>query len=166
VSRLHARSSGPRRAALRFRILPPRRRHGLFGHHGRPDREAEGRPRATLADAGQVIGWRGCADAPDGVLLRHNGLHLEDPDRPIDNIGKDDPAGVADVVVESALTAIQDLEDFIAAVDAEDKVGVYRNWLGLMKGDLSASSSKGGAHDRPARLNPDRAYTGAAQAAR
>ena len=106
-----------------------------------------------LADPAQLVGRAG-----DNLLLRHNGLHIEvviDPSHPI---GKDDPAGIADVVLESALTAIVDLEDSIAAVDAEDKVAAYTNWLGLMKGDLSASFTKGGA-TMTRTLDADRVYT-------
>ena len=108
--------------------------------------------RGGLADPSLLAGWR------DGViLLRHHGLHLElvlDRQHPI---GRTDKAGIADIRLESALTAIMDLEDSVATVDAHDKVGVYRNWLGLMKGDLSARFAKaGGEIER--RLEPDRTY--------
>jgi malate synthase len=116
---------------------------------------------AGLATPGQLAGWKGEADQPAGVLLKHNGLHLEiqvDRSHPI---GRDDAAGVKDVLVESALTAIQDCEDSVAAVDAEDKTNVYRNWLGLMRGDLTASFEKGGRTETR-RLEPDRTYATAA----
>jgi malate synthase len=93
----------------------------------------------ALADPGQYVG-----QSARGRLFRHNGLHIEvvfDRDHPI---GKDDPSGIADVVVEAALTTICDLEDSIAAVDAEDKVAAYANWLGVLRGDLTASFDKGG----------------------
>ncbi len=97
-----------------------------------------------LKDVTQFVGFQGDAAAPKAVLFKHNGLHFEiqiDPDSPI---GRTDAAGVKDVLMEAALTTIMDCEDSVAAVDADDKVVVYRNWLGLMKGDLAEQVTKNG----------------------
>ena len=113
----------------------------------------------ALKDAGHFAGYRGDASAPTNLLLKNNGIHIDIVFDATTAIGKTDPAHISDVWLESAITTIMDCEDSIAAVDAEDKTEVYRNWLGLMRGDLQEDVTKG---DKSfiRKLNPDLDYTG------
>ena len=110
-----------------------------------------------LLNGEQFQGYQGSADQPSGLLLKNNNLHAEIQIDPSHSVGETDPAGIKDVLLESAITTIQDCEASVAAVDGEDKVTVYRNWLGLMKGDLKETFIKGGS-EMTRSLNPDRSY--------
>lgn len=111
----------------------------------------------TLKDPSQFAGYTGEPQSPQSILLKHHGLHLEIQIDRSHTIGATDAAGVKDVVVEAALTTIMDCEDSVAAVDADDKVQLYRNWLGLMRGDLTEAVTKNG-ETFTRRMNPDREY--------
>jgi malate synthase len=111
----------------------------------------------SLKDASQFQGYQGSAENPLGILLKNNNLHAEIQIDPSHSVGATDKAGIKDILLESAVTTIQDCEDSVAAVDGEDKVEVYRNWLGLMRGDLKETFIKGGI-EMTRSLNLDREY--------
>ena len=114
--------------------------------------------KVTLADNDKFVGYSGDVENPSGILMKNNNLHVEVQIDREDSVGKDDLAGIKDILVESAVTTIQDCEDSVAAVDGEDKATVYNNWLGLMQGNLEVTFDKGGkAMTR--KLNPDRDYS-------
>jgi len=119
----------------------------------------KGGSNSGLRDDAQLIGYHGDAAQPTAVLLKHNGLHFEIQIDASTPVGQTDAAGVKDVLMEAALTTIMDCEDSVAAVDADDKVVIYRNWLGLMKGDLAEEVAKGGKTFTRT-MNADRVYTG------
>ncbi|MEK1839089.1 malate synthase G [Pseudomonas sp. NPDC089918] len=119
----------------------------------------KGGSNTGLRDDAQLIGFHGDTAAPTAILLKNNGLHFEIQIDASTPVGQTDAAGVKDILMEAALTTIMDCEDSVAAVDADDKVVIYRNWLGLMKGDLSEEVSKGG-QTFTRTMNADRTYTG------
>ena len=119
---------------------------------------AGGALTVALADPACFVGYQGAADAPTAIVLRHNGLHIIIDIDASSPIGSSDAAGISDIRLESAMSTIMDCEDSVAAVDAEDKALAYRNWLGLMKGDLAETFEKGG-QTMTRRMNPDLEFT-------
>ncbi len=114
--------------------------------------------KVSLADNNKFVGFSGDVENPSGILMKNNNLHIEVQIDREDSVGKDDLAGIKDILVESAVTTIQDCEDSVAAVDGEDKATVYSNWLGLMQGNLEETFDKGG-RAMTRKLNPDRDYS-------
>ena len=114
--------------------------------------------KTELKNNEQFIGFNGERDNPNSILLKNNNLHVDISIDPSSIVGKNDKASISDIIVESALSTIVDNEDSVAAVDAKDKIKCYRNWLGLMKGDLVAEFQKDGKQILR-KLNPDRSYT-------
>ena len=114
--------------------------------------------KVTLADNNKFVGYSGDVENPSGILMKNNNLHIEVQIDREDSVGKDDLAGIKDILVESAVTTIQDCEDSVAAVDGDDKATVYSNWLGLMQGNLEETFDKGGKV-MTRKLNPDRDYS-------
>ena len=118
----------------------------------------KGSEKDFLKDKEKFVGFNGEKNSPTSILIKNNNLHVDILIDPNHTVGKNDKASIADVIVESALSTIVDNEDSVAAVDAQDKVKCYRNWLGLMKGDLSATFIKNGK-EFVRKLKPDRNYT-------
>ena len=118
----------------------------------------KGGSNSGLRDDAQLVGYVGQPASPSAILLKNNGLHFEIQIDPQSPVGQTDAAGVKDLLMEAALTTIMDCEDSVAAVDADDKVVIYRNWLGLMKGDLAEAVTKNG-ETFTRTMNPDRVYT-------